>query len=68
MPQNGDAFFAFGEPEGPRAWFDWFEGNVFTTDPDRVTLEKMIRLAERLDAKVQGDDGEPYPSPDDLDV
>lgn len=44
------------------AWFDWFEGNVFTTDPDRATLSKMLDLARRLSAIVQGDDGEIYDS------
>ncbi|MBX3634912.1 MAG: hypothetical protein KF683_05910, partial [Rubrivivax sp.] len=42
------------------AWFDWFEGNVFTTDPDRSTVTKMLGLANRLAAIVQGDDGEIY--------
>lgn len=44
------------------AWFDWFEGNVFTTDPDRATVAKMLAIAARLDAIVQGDDGEVYDS------
>ena len=42
------------------AWFDWFEGNVFTSDPDRPTVAKMLDLASRLSAVVQGDDGEFY--------
>ena len=41
-------------------WFDWFEGNVFTTDPDRATVAKMLKLAERVAGAVQGDDGEFY--------
>jgi hypothetical protein len=45
------------------AWFDWFEGNVFTSDPDRATVAKMLALARRLDGIVQGDDGEIYDSP-----
>jgi hypothetical protein len=44
------------------AWFDWFEGNVFTTDPDRKTVAKMIALAARLSGIVQGDNGEFYES------
>jgi hypothetical protein len=66
MPENGDAFFAFGDRVDPHAWFDWFEGDVLTKNPDRPTLTKMLDLAERLDARVQGDDGELYESPDDL--
>ncbi len=44
------------------AWFDWCDGNVFTTDPDRATVAKMLRLAEALAGAVQGDDGEFYES------
>ena len=43
-------------------WFDWFEGNVFTTDPDRATVAKMLKIAELLMGVVQGDDGEFYES------
>jgi hypothetical protein len=66
MPENGETFFAFGERENPHAWFDWFEGNVFTKNPNRATLEKMLQLARNLNARVQGDDGELYESPEDL--
>jgi hypothetical protein len=67
MPENGDAFFAVGERDDPHAWFDWFDGDIFTTNPDRgQTLTKMLDLAERLNARVQGDDGELYAAPDDL--
>jgi hypothetical protein len=45
------------------AWFDWFEGNVLTTDPDRPTVAKMLAIARELGAIVQGDDGEIYESP-----
>ena len=43
------------ESQIPRAdsWFDWFEVNVDTKNPD-------------LGARVQGDDGELYESPDDV--
>jgi hypothetical protein len=39
---------------------------VFTKDPDQPTVAKMIAIAARLAAKVQGDDGELYTSADDL--
>jgi hypothetical protein len=69
MPENGEGFFAFGHPDDDAGgWFDWFEGNVYTKNPDKRLLAKMLTLASRLDAKVQGDDGEPYESPDDLDL
>ena len=44
------------------AWLDWYGGNVFTSDPDRSTVAKMLSLAERLSGLVQGDDGEFYES------
>ena len=66
MPENGDAFFALGDRDDPHSWFDWFEGNVYTKNPDRPTLTKMLALAKRLSAHVQGDDGELYASPEDL--
>ena len=43
-------------------WFDWYEGNVFTTDATRATLAKMLQIAETLAGVVQGDDGEFYES------
>ena len=43
-------------------WFDWFEGNVFTTDPDRGAVAKMLQIAELLAGVVQGDNGEFYES------
>jgi hypothetical protein len=66
MPENGDAFFGFGDRADPHAWFDWFRGNVKTKNPDGETLTKMLELARELGAEVQGDDGEQYESPEDL--
>jgi hypothetical protein len=43
-------------------------GNVYTKNADKRVLAKMLTLASRLGAKVQGDDGEPYSSPGDLDL
>lgn len=45
-------------PEG--GWFDWAGGCVSTKRPDRAILGKMLQLAARLGARVQGDDGEEY--------
>lgn len=47
---------------GSKAWFDWFEGNVFTSDPDQATVGKMLEIARTLSGIVQGDDGEFYES------
>lgn len=45
---------------GNMAWFYWFRGEVTVKNPDREILVKMAQIAERLGAKVQGDDGEIY--------
>jgi hypothetical protein len=45
-----------------KAWFDYYGGNVYTTNPDKATVEKMLALASRLDARVMGDNGELYNS------
>ncbi len=67
--QNGPHFAAWrkaSDKDGWSKWFDWSEGNVYTKNPDKAVLEKLLQLAERLDAKVQGDDGELYNSADEL--
>ncbi len=51
----------YGRGQG---WFDWSNGCVSTKNPDEAILAKMLALAEALDAKVQGDDGEIYVAPD----
>ena len=64
---NGTLFAIMEQSPGHQpAWFDWFEGNVYTKNPDRRTLEKMLHIADALGATVQGDDGETYASVDDL--
>jgi hypothetical protein len=68
--ENGEGFYLVRglREDGGDAWFDWFDGDVFTKNPDRATLAKMLELADRIDGKVQGDDGELYDSPGDLGV
>jgi uncharacterized heparinase superfamily protein len=39
---------------------------VFTKNPDRAILAKLLQLAQRLEARVQGDEGEFYRRPEDL--
>ena len=58
---NGDYFALWsGKSEYPDPWFDWFEGNIYTKNPDDALIDKMVEMAKKLDAKVQGDDGEIY--------
>lgn len=49
-----------GPAEGERGWFDWSDGNIYTTDASRDVLLKMLQIADQLHARVQGDDGESY--------
>ena len=60
-PEYGQCFAVFGDAAtSSQRWLDWAQGNVFTKNPDETTLRKMLDLAERLNAKVQGDEGETY--------
>lgn len=60
---NGPFFADWsGDSRYESPWFDWSEGNIFTKNPDKQIVRKMLQLAERLNAKVQGDDGEMYSS------
>lgn len=38
----------------------WNRGEVYTKNPNKVMIRKLIAIAERLRATVQGDDGEFY--------
>jgi len=61
--RNGPYFAKWSGPSKDNyPWFDWFEGNIYTKYPDRIMLEKMLQIADRLGATVQGDDGEIYES------
>lgn len=45
-------------------WFDLERGEAYTNSPSDQAITKLIDIAQRLDAQVQGDDGEPYPPHD----
>ncbi|MBC8138027.1 MAG: hypothetical protein H8F28_19270 [Fibrella sp.] len=36
------------------------DGKITETNPDETVLRKMVEIARKLDARVQGDDGEEY--------
>ena len=40
-------------------WFD--NGEITCKNPDEPIIRKMVQIAQRLGANVQGDDGERYP-------
>lgn len=49
-----------GHPSGVEIPFDFRKGRIVVKNPDGPILKKMLSLAERLQAKVQGDEGEVY--------
>ena len=49
-----------GHPSGVAIPFDFRGGQIVVKSPDGPILKKMLSLAERLQAKVQGDEGEVY--------
>ena len=65
VPLGANAALWKSENGEVRGWFDWYSGTVFTTNPDRDTLGKLLDLAQKLGARVQGDEGELYKTTDD---
>ncbi len=64
---NGPCFAVLSDSDGDaKRWLDWRDGNVYSTNPDRRTLEKMLAVAKALGGRVQGDDGEHYEHVEDL--
>ncbi|MBN1442715.1 MAG: hypothetical protein JXA90_08400 [Planctomycetes bacterium] len=63
-PANGpySALWTAHPEEKKDAWLDWYAGNVYTTNPDRHLVNKMLEIAARLEARVQGDENELYES------
>src|SRR3954471_234560 len=58
--ENGPTDFLWAaHPQEPRPLW-WDRGEVYTKNPDEVTIRKLVGIAERLSAAVQGDDGEIY--------
>lgn len=52
--------YAGNGTNGNMAWFDFRNGNVVVKNPDVRILGKMWQLAQRLSAKVQGEECEVY--------
>ena len=48
------------DPSGIEIFFDLRRGNISTKNPTKEAIIKMGDIANRLQAKVQGDDGEIY--------
>lgn len=67
---NGPCFalWLFHNIDNDHPWFDWFKGNITTKSPDQLTLGKALEIAKHFRATVQGDDGETFTRPEDLDL
>ncbi|MHC1682209.1 MAG: hypothetical protein AB6733_04585 [Clostridiaceae bacterium] len=64
-PISGEEIFILGEfivweKEGNELLFDYTEGRITGGAHCNEDIEKLKYIAERLNAKVQGDDGEIY--------
>jgi hypothetical protein len=46
--------------DGNMAWFYYFDGEVTVKNPDKEIFGKMFRIALKLGARLQGDEGEFY--------
>lgn len=42
------------------AWFDFRNGNITVKNPDSGIMKKMLSIAGKLKARMQGDEGEIY--------
>lgn len=51
--------------DGNFAWFDLRAGNITVKNPNKEIINKMLDVATRINARVQGDDGETYSSDSD---
>ena len=53
--------YSGNQPEGGNmAWFHWSEGDVTVKNPDAEIIGQMVRIAQGLQAEVQGEGGERY--------
>ena len=64
LSREGGPYFAkwSGKSKLNEPWLDWHDGNIETKHPDEALIDKMVAIALKLGATVQGDDGEIYQS------
>lgn len=56
----GEGFVIWEKGSEENAWLDFYKGQIYSKNPSESTIRKMMSIAEKLNAKVQGDDGEIY--------
>ena len=57
--------FVLRKDGGEQLTLFWQDGEAWTSNPDEAALAVMLELAERLDARVRGDEFETYRTPQD---
>lgn len=55
-----DGEYVFAAWNGEPGALGYYDGEITTTNPAEPLIRRMVAIAQRLDAKVQGDDGEVY--------
>jgi hypothetical protein len=66
QPENGPFFATWsGISTLISPWLNWSNGQISTKNPDDALINKMVAIARKLGAVVQGDDGELYNSAQD---
>lgn len=59
-----DGFYLWkGYPEDQSSgipWFDYYKGFIASKNPNFVVIQKMISIAEALNAKIYDEEGEPF--------
>jgi hypothetical protein len=58
--RQGPYFVRWSGAAGRDCWLEWADGRINTKYPNGALLKKLVAIAERLGAKVQGDGGEVY--------
>jgi hypothetical protein len=57
---HGPNFVRWSGSPGRDCWLEWVDGRINSRYPDGALLKKLVAIADRLGAKVQGDGGEVY--------
>lgn len=59
--ENGPEDFVYvAHPNGPVPLWWGKDGEIYSKNPDKFTVKKLLEIADHFSAAVQGDDGEEY--------